>query len=779
MNFFKRKKKAEPEKKKIDWAAIAAGEETRELTEKDFHDFFSAIFAEPMTDAAIRLKEGASDYGAKRGIRAYNEHLKSIDTWSRSAVAISERRINTSNQWINGAQSVNAGFSTAQLSYYLFQVVNYYDCMIQAQDPLMSKVLSILSETPFSKGGYIENLDKDEADAVMDEAERRGIFRQLVKAIRSMECVGGCLIYMQTDDEDLTQPLDLSTYDVRNIKDFIHIDPINVAATVVNTSEPAKADYMQPSIWYVIGLGNVHASRFLKFEDNVPESLLRPMCLYFGTPLTNLIKQDVANSNLATQGLANLINRCRYLFFKTDDQSYTTGDINNFKARCRVMSKMQDNFMMTPIKATEDVLQQTTPLTGFSETTEFLYEVISAKTSIPMTELMGTSAKGLNATGEGDRRSWYDRVERLRASVINQTKTMLGIIAGQSDGQFKEVHYRFNALETPTGRELAELRKANLEVAKAVVEMGGNQEQAFDWLKKIDDMGLDGVDFDAESFAGQDDPFAEGTEACSEEQSPFDGIKAQNIWIDNPETFITMKSAKVPLEKGQTSKEAAERFLSDKGRTAKKDKTSEKSGITIEKSTAKAHLLKKDGKTFWVQKRWLKEDGTLTPAGQKAFEEAETDEEKTARKAKEKEDREKGVERPAKADWESEKAYGYDLDLDFYNLEQTQRHRIFIPKSVIQPNGNIPTWILEKKIAEIEETYRNRGGFYIERHPFKGHYFGSRDLTRYDDEEKTSNESVRTSNAVYSIQDYVLKFSTDNGETWENVENDAEEGGMV
>lgn len=523
MNFFKRKKKAEPEKK-IDWAAIAAGEETRELTEQDFHDFFSAIFAEPMTDAAIRLKEGASDYGAKRGIRTYNEHLKSVDTWSRSAVAISERRINTSNQWINGAQSVNAGFSTAQLSYYLFQVVNYYDCMIQAQDPLMSKVLSILSETPFSKGGYIENLDKDEADAVMDEADRLGIFRKLVKAIRSMECVGGCLIYMQTDDEDLTQPLDLSTYDVRNIKDFIHIDPINVAATVVNTSEPAKADYMQPSIWYIIGLGNVHASRFLKFEDNVPELLLRPMCLYFGTPLTNLIKQDVANSNLATQGLANLINRCRYLFFKTDDQSYTTGDINNFKARCRVMSKMQDNFMMTPIKATEDVLQQTTPLTGFSETTEFLYEVISAKTSIPMTELMGTSAKGLNATGEGDRRSWYDRVERLRASVINQTETMLGIIAGQTDGHFKEVHYRFNALETPTGRELAELRKANLEVAKAVVEMGGNQEQAFDWLKKIDDMGLDGVDFDAESFSGQDDPFAEETapETLSQNTGDFD-----------------------------------------------------------------------------------------------------------------------------------------------------------------------------------------------------------------------------------------------------------------
>lgn len=771
MNFFRKKKKPEEKTvKEIDWSSVAV-----EMSADDAHALFSGIFAEPMTNATVRLEEGAADFGAKRGLRAFNDHKGALTVWNKCATAVAERRFQTENQWVNVPQSVNAGFSNAQLSYYLFQVVNYYDCMIQAQDPLMSKVLSILSETPFSKGGYIENLDKERAKAVLDEAERRGIFRKLVKAIRSMECVGGCLIYLQTDDEDVSEPIDLKTYDVRRIKDFIHIDPINVAATVVNTSEPAKSDYMEPEIWYVIGLGNVHKSRFLKFEDNVPELLLRPMCMYFGTPLTNLIKQDIANSNLATQGLANLVNRCRYMFLKTDDQSYTTGNVKNFKARLSVMSKMQDNFMFSPIKSTEDVVQQTTALTGFAETTEFLYEVISAKTSIPMTELMGTSAKGLNATGEGDRRAWYDRVTVLRASVQNQLEALLGIVAGKDDGQFKEIHYRFNTLETPTERETAEIRKATLEVAKAIIEVGGNQEQTFDWLKKLDFMGLDTVNFDAESFEGDADPFDQ--EDGGQEAGHFN---ASNIWIDNPETYITMTGAHVPLEKGQSSKEAVERFLSDKGRTPKKKESEKKesdSGLKIEKSTAKAHLLKKDGKTFWIQKKWLREDGTLTPAGQKAFEQAETDEQKTARKAKEKAEREKGVSLPAKADWESDKAYGYDLDLDFYNIEQTKRHRIFIPKSVIQPNGNIPTWILEKKIAEISDTYRNRGGFNIERHPFKGHSFGFIDLSHNDEEDANSeNEKMKSSNSanvpIYSIDNYVLRVSTDNGETWADVEDD-------
>ena len=185
--------------------------------------------------------------------------------------------------------------------------------------------------------------------------------------------------------------------------------------------------------------------------------------------------------------------------------------------------------MFSPIKSTEDVVQQTTALTGFAETTEFLYEVISAKTSIPMTELMGTSAKGLNATGEGDRRAWYDRVTVLRASVQNQLEVLLGIVAGKDDGQFKEIHYRFNALETPTERETAEIRKATLEVAKAIIEIGGSQEQTFDWLKKLDFMGLDNVNFDAESFEGDADPFTQEDEptgvpeAFSQNEGDFEG----------------------------------------------------------------------------------------------------------------------------------------------------------------------------------------------------------------------------------------------------------------
>lgn len=799
MKIFKRKKKEE-KKPFVSWESVLMNDEA--VSFDDAERFLAGVFKTPETNATIRLQGNADDYGMTT-VRAYNDkQAVKNEAWGAFAVSAITSRARSSNQWINVPQSVNAGFSTAQLSYYLFQSVNYYDCMLQAQDPLMAKVLTILSETPFSKGGKIANKDKEEADKILDAAEKKNLTRKFVKAIRSMYAVGGCLLYLQTNDADLTEPLDLKTRNMNDITDFVHIDPINVTAINVNTSEPAKSDYMNPSVWYVVGLGAVHASRFLKFEANVPELLLKPLCMYFGTPLTNLIKQDIANSNLATQGLANLINRCRFLFLKTDDNSYQTGAIRDFRARLEVMSKMQDNHMFTPLKTTEDVIQQTTALTGFSETTEFLYEVVAAKTGIPLTELLGTTAKGMNATGEGDRRSWYDRVNSIRESVREQWETALGIVAGQiADGAFQEIHYDFNLLETPTEAERAEINKANLEVAKALIEVGGNAENVFDWLRKDDNLQIDSVEFDAERFDESDfdaeiQPNGDLTADAMGQipsETATESLKSQNIWIDNPATFITMKGAKVPLEEGQSSKEAAEKFLSDKGRKPKAAPEAEKKeeakpeskeadkddGFKVERETAKAKLLRKGDKSFWVQKRWLREDGTLTPAGQKAYEEAETDSEKQARQEKKKADRERGVERPAKADWESDKAYGYDLELEFPDTGITRRHRVFIPKSVIQPNGNIPYWLMRKKMEEIDEHYS--GGYFITKHPFKDFDFGFneeeflakhpelRDLVKFGDKAKTSNSAT---DPIYSIDNYVLMVSTDNGETWADVGND-------
>ena len=109
------------------------------------------------------------------------------------------------------------------------------------------------------------------------------------------------------------------------------------------------------------------------------------------------------------------------------------------------------------------------------------YLLVSAKTDIPYTELMGKSAEGMNATGSGDRRKWYDKCRSIQESVKDNLLVMYGIIAGMNGGKFvKFTDFTFNPLEEATEKELAENIKAYTEAAGALVNLGAKQEEVFE-----------------------------------------------------------------------------------------------------------------------------------------------------------------------------------------------------------------------------------------------------------------------------------------------------------
>lgn len=197
--------------------------------------------------------------------------------------------------------------------------------------------------------------------------------------------------------------------------------------------------------------------------------------------------------------------------------------------------------------------------------------------------------------------------------------------------------------------------------------------------------------------------------------------------------YVRLRDAMDEFVESEHPRDDDGKFTDKNGGGASGESTTKlKDGFEIAHETRKAYLLKKDGKTFWVQKKWVRPDGSLTPAAQKNFENEPTDEQKQKDKEEAAKRWREGQPIP-KPDWESDKAYGFDLWLDFYDIEKDKKVRVFIPKSVIQENGNIPNWILNKKLAEIEEEYKQWGGFAIDESPFERGALSKRhnDLVRW------------------------------------------------
>lgn len=461
---------------------------------------------EPMTVARFRLEGGAKDFGYEKATKIYNSHKAKVQ-----------------NQWINPLQSVNAGWGSAHGAIYLYQPVNYYECYALAQDPMFNKIFNILSETPFANGGeVVAEITDEQKDTLERACDKYKVFEKAVNAVRSNYVSGGCLIYMDFGLDDLSEPLNLAKMDMRKFKGFRHIDPINVTAVEVNTSNPAAGDYMNPKTWYVVGLGACDSSHFLKWEENEPELMMKPMCMYFGMPLTLLIKQDIANSNLASQGLANLMNRMRYMYLTTGDENFTGQGAYNFRNRLEAMSMLQDNFQLFALKQNEKMEQFTTSLAGMDTNVEFFYQILSAKTDITMSILMGKGASGLSGTLEGERRNFYDRIRSIQAKAKPNLLKMLGIVYGAvTDGKFFDfVDFVFNPLEQSSEREKAENIRSYMEVAKGLIEMGCKQEDVLSWLKRFKDFHLDNVEFDTDT--GDLIDYENGEFGESENASPKD-----------------------------------------------------------------------------------------------------------------------------------------------------------------------------------------------------------------------------------------------------------------
>lgn len=56
------------------------------------------------------------------------------------------------------------------------------------------------------------------------------------------------------------------------------------------------------------------------------------------------------------------------------------------------------------------------------------------------------------------------------------------------------------------------------------------------------------------------------------------------------------------------------------------------------------------------------------------------------------------------ADWESEKAFGYDV-FGMNPNQSISRRRIFIPKKMLTEDGKIPVWLIDEKLDEVRAYF--------------------------------------------------------------------------
>lgn len=156
-----------------------------------------------------------------------------------------------------------------------------------------------------------------------------------------------------------------------------------------------------------------------------------------------ILLSDFGQAVMKVKGLAELISADGQGQFMA---KMTSIDIARSLLRCVVLDADGEDFE-----------RKSTPMTGYSEALDRLSLRLAACCDMPLTKLMGSSAKGLNATGEGDDNNWDDRVHAERTLVIAPAISRLVEIELAVRGAADVPHsVQFPPLSQPSEKETAD-----------------------------------------------------------------------------------------------------------------------------------------------------------------------------------------------------------------------------------------------------------------------------------------------------------------------------------
>jgi phage-related protein (TIGR01555 family) len=247
---------------------------------------------------------------------------------------------------------------------------------------------------------------------------------------------------------------------------FKPVEPMWTTPYAYNSNDPTAADFYKPDIWYILG-NPTHSTRLLTFISRPVPDILKPSYNFSGLSLSQLIEPYVIRWLKTVDSVNRLISNFSTSGILTDLQSSlqgTAGDGTDIFTRMNLFTKLRDNRgLMVLNKGTEEFFKQDTSLAGLSELQAQAQEHMAAPTHIPLVKLTGITPSGLNASSEGEIKVFYDFIKGEQMNTLGaHMDTILRIVQLHLWGKVNpDIDYEWVPLDTPTDKELAEMRKSD------------------------------------------------------------------------------------------------------------------------------------------------------------------------------------------------------------------------------------------------------------------------------------------------------------------------------
>ena len=319
--------------------------------------------------------------------------------------------------------------------------------------------------------------EADQITLIEAEEQRLDIRRKVLQAKVAARLFGGAALLIGTGEVDVGQPLNPERIKKGGIRYVTFLHKRHLAPGEIET-DPESPQFDQPKSWQLVTATKnqpvIHPSRLVRFiGTEQPDRGLSNQNPGWGDPVLQGVLDAVRNMDATAGNIASLVFEAKVdtigvpnFMMNVGNAEYRQKIIERFQ-----LAEMGKGINGTLMHDTEETLgQKSASFASLPDVLDRFMQLASGAADIPMTRLLGQSPAGMNATGDGDMRNYYDRVEAMQTLEVGPALDILDecMLRSALGSRPEEVHYTWNTLWQMTAKEKAEIGKVQADTVKTL-----------------------------------------------------------------------------------------------------------------------------------------------------------------------------------------------------------------------------------------------------------------------------------------------------------------------
>ncbi|QIA76166.1 DUF1073 domain-containing protein [Rodentibacter caecimuris] len=360
--------------------------------------------------------------------------------------------------------------------------IGYHMCALLSQNWLINKACSVPARDATRNGYDIIATDgsdiPDETIKALQKYDKKFRLRWNCEQFVRMGRVFGIRLALfdinSNDPEFYEKPFNLDGVTKDSYKGIIQIDPYWCVPLMVGEelNNPASRHFYEPTYWQINGK-KYHRSHLMIFRNSEVPDLIKPMYLYGGLPVPQLIMERVYGAERTASESLGLVTSKRTTVWLTNMAMFMT-DAENNAQKLKQWINYRDNYGVKIGDKEGDQLQQfDTALGDLDDVIMTNYQLVAASANVPATKLLGTTPKGFNSTGEGEAKSYHEELESIQEHDLTEFVERHHQLVMKSTGvPFIETSVNWRPVDSPTAQEIAERNKLKADTYSALAMSG-------------------------------------------------------------------------------------------------------------------------------------------------------------------------------------------------------------------------------------------------------------------------------------------------------------------